>query len=81
MKFYTAEELAEMFHQKQETIRRKIVLGEFGAIVRVGRKKLVTQEGLDAYITAHTGPAADQPAEVAWRGKTRKSGADIYAKL
>lgn len=81
LKLYIPGEVADLLHMKQETIRRWINQGEFGDVVKVGRSKLVTEAGLQAYLAAHTGPAAEPPKETAWRRKTRKPGADVMAKI
>ena len=78
---YDAGEIGELLHQKQVTIRRKITAGEFGDVVKVGRSKLVTEDGLKGYIAAHTGPAADCPVTAAWQHRTRRASADVYARI
>lgn len=81
MKLYLPGEIADLLHVKQETVRRWMCRGEFGDVVRVGRSKLVTEAGLQAYLAAHTGPAIDQPKETAWHTRTRRTVADVMAKI
>ena len=56
--YYTPQMIAELLHQSIWTIRDKILRGDFGETLNTGQTHLVTKEGLDNYIKAHTGPAS-----------------------
>jgi len=56
-KYYDVAEIAELFHKKHDTIRKKIARGDFGETLNDGRAHLVSEAGLKAYIEARTGPA------------------------
>lgn len=55
-KLYTPQELSDMFGVKPSTINGKIKAGEFGETVNFSeRRRYVTEEGLQKYITEHKG--------------------------
>lgn len=78
MKFYTVAQIAEIFHISCDTARVWISGGKFGEVVNTGKIKLVTQAGLEKYISEHTGPAYN-PRAFSVRGKS--SYPHIIAKL
>ena len=55
--YYTVSQLSEMLHKSKDVIRRMTTRGDFGDTLNDGRTHLVTEQGLQGYIKAHTGPA------------------------
>lgn len=71
MRYYTPQEIADILHQSIWTIRDKILRGDFGDTLNTGKTHLVTQEGLDRYIKAHTGSASGRVVQVSFVRKKR----------
>lgn len=59
MAIYTPDKLADLLGVSKCTVLRMIRAGEFGETINVARQHLVTEEGLDDFLAAHTGPAHD----------------------
>jgi len=55
--YYTVAQLSELLHKSKDVIRRMTTRGDFGDTLNEGRSHLVTEQGLQKYIKAHTGPA------------------------
>jgi hypothetical protein len=53
--YYDAFQIAELLHKKPDTVRKMITHGDFGETLNSGRKHLVSEPNLKAYISAHTG--------------------------
>lgn len=57
MTLYTYDQLSALLGVSRYTVQELIRAGEFGDTVNVARQHLVTQDGLDGFITSRTGPA------------------------
>lgn len=71
MTLYTATQLAELLGVKIKTVQALIRAGEFGETVNVARRHLVTEEGLAAFVDAHTGPAYNREARAPAQNRRR----------
>ena len=69
MKYYTPQEIADILHQSIWTVRDKILRGDFGETLNTGKTHLVSQEGLDRYITERTGLPCGRAIRVAFGRK------------
>lgn len=54
---YTIAELSEKLKLSRDTITDRIHKGEFGDVIRDGRRYRVTEKGLQQYIDQHSGQA------------------------
>lgn len=79
-KYYSAAELANLFHKKPDTVRKMIAHGDFGETLNTGRQHLVSESQLKAYISAHTGQAHSDHAYVI-RVKRANRVADYMARI
>ena len=52
---YTVDDLATSLHFSRDTIIKRIHKGEFGDVIRDGRRYRVTAAGLQQYIDQHSG--------------------------
>ena len=72
-KLYTIEELAERYCTSGDTIRRRVKAGEFGEVVRLGKRGMrVTGEGVLLYDSTHTQPAHQAPERRLLRKRTAR---------
>ena len=54
--YFTSEQIAKMLGNKSvRRVRDLIRKGEFGPTLQYGRRRLVSQDGVDAFIERHTG--------------------------
>ncbi len=72
---HSVADLAKRFEKSKDTIRRWIADGDFGEPVQTGNSVMVTEEGLQHYITAHSGPCQKRVAKVLNRRTALKSSA------
>ena len=57
-RYYTAAQIGEILGgMKPRAVRDMIKNGDFGDTVQVGKRHLVPESALEAYIKARTGPA------------------------
>lgn len=68
MKIYTIEELAELLHVNESTIRRSLQRGQFPTPQRLGRKLRWHEEVISAWLK---GPVEEPPPEPPRRGRPR----------
>ena len=71
MTLYTCTQLAELLGISRSTVRALTRAGEFGETVNVARRHLVTEEGLAAFVAAHTGPAYNREARAQAQNRRR----------
>lgn len=71
MTLYTCTQLAELLGVKIKTVQALIRAGEFGETVNVARNHLVTEEGLSAFVAAHTGPAYNREGRAPAQSRRR----------
>lgn len=62
-RLYSTQELSERFGKSKSTIRQWMANGYFGEIVQVGSSPMATEEGLQKYISDHSGPCRSRKKE------------------
>lgn len=68
-RLYSYNDLAQMLGKSKSTVRQWVCEGQFGEPVKVGSSTMVTQAGVDKFITDHSGPV-----------KKRSSKAHTYTR-
>lgn len=77
-KLYTIDALAERYSTSPDTIRRRVNAGEFGEVVRTGKRGLlIPADGVRLYDATHTGTVAAPARRALKKRSTRENPGPI----